>query len=83
MTIEQGKPLAESGGETLVGADRIDWMAEEGPNLRACDTGKGDGIYQFVMKEPVDLLPPLPLNFPLNQILQKVLQRLLLDALSS
>ena len=33
MTIEQGKPLAESKGETLVGADRIDWMAEEGLSL--------------------------------------------------
>ena len=30
MTTEQGKPLAEAKGETLMGADRIDWMAEEG-----------------------------------------------------
>src|SRR5580658_119709 len=29
MTLEQGKPLAESKGETLVGADVIDWFAEE------------------------------------------------------
>src|SRR5262249_11638593 len=30
MTMEQGKPLAESKGETLGGADVIDWLAEEG-----------------------------------------------------
>ena len=29
MTMEQGKPLAEAKGETLVGADVIDWFAEE------------------------------------------------------
>ena len=30
MTMEQGKPLAESRAETLAGADLIDWFAEEG-----------------------------------------------------
>ena len=29
MTMEQGKPIAESKGETLAGADVIDWFAEE------------------------------------------------------
>ena len=30
MTLEQGKPLAQARLETGVGADIIDWMAEEG-----------------------------------------------------
>ena len=30
MTLEQGKPIAESKLEVSLGADRIDWMAEEG-----------------------------------------------------
>lgn len=29
MTLEQGKPLAESKGETLLAADLVDWFAEE------------------------------------------------------
>src|SRR5205823_2583677 len=29
MTMEQGKPLPEAKGETLAGADIIDWFAEE------------------------------------------------------
>src|SRR6478752_3425166 len=29
MTAEQGKPLIEAKGETLAGADIIDWFAEE------------------------------------------------------
>src|SRR5262249_47165611 len=29
MTMEQGKPLVEAKGETLAGADVIDWFAEE------------------------------------------------------
>ncbi len=29
MTMEQGKPLAEARGETVAGADIIDWFAEE------------------------------------------------------
>ena len=54
MTIEQGKPLAESKGETLVGADRIDWMAEEGRRTYGrVIPARADGIYQFTVKEPV------------------------------
>jgi succinate-semialdehyde dehydrogenase/glutarate-semialdehyde dehydrogenase len=30
LTQEQGKPLAEAKGEVMVGADNIDWFADEG-----------------------------------------------------
>jgi len=33
MTAEQGKPLAESGGEVLYGASFIEWFAEEGKRI--------------------------------------------------
>ena len=74
MTIEQGKPLAESKGETLVGADRIAWMAEEGRRTYGrVIPARADGIYQFTVKEPVGPVAAFtPWNFPLNQILQKV-----------
>ncbi|MDG1274695.1 MAG: NAD-dependent succinate-semialdehyde dehydrogenase [Alphaproteobacteria bacterium] len=74
MTTEQGKPLAEAKGETLMGADRIDWMAEEGRRAYGrVIPARSDGVYQFTVKEPVGPVAAFtPWNFPLNQILQKV-----------
>ena len=74
MTVEQGKPLAESKGETLIGADRIDWMAEEGRRTYGrVIPARTDSVYQFTVKEPVGPVAAFtPWNFPLNQILQKV-----------
>ena len=68
MTIEQGKPLAEAKGETMVGADRIDWMAEEGRRTYGrVIPARADGIYQFTVKEPVGPVAAFtPWNFPLN-----------------
>ena len=76
MTTEQGKPLAEAKGETLMGADRIDWMAEEGRRAYGrVIPARLDGVYQFTVKEPVGPVAAFtPWNFPLNQILQKVHQ---------
>ena len=74
MTTEQGKPLTEAKSETLMGADRIDWMAEEGRRAYGrVIPARLDGVYQFTVKEPVDPVAAFtPWNFPLNQILQKV-----------
>jgi succinate-semialdehyde dehydrogenase/glutarate-semialdehyde dehydrogenase len=74
MTTEQGKPLAEAKGETLMGADRIDWMAEEGRRAYGrVIPARLNGVNQFTVKEPVGPVAAFtPWNFPLNQILQKV-----------
>ena len=74
MTTEQGKPLTEAKSETLMGADRIDWMAEEGRRAYGrVIPARLDGVYQFTVKEPVGPVAAFtPWNFPLNQILQKV-----------
>ena len=74
MTTEQGKPLAEAKGETLMGADRIDWMAEEGRrSYGRVIPARLNGVYQFTVKEPVGPVAAFtPWNFPINQILQKV-----------
>ena len=54
MTLEQGKPLAESKGETLAGADLIDWFAEEGRRAYGrVIPARIEGYYQLVVKEPV------------------------------
>ena len=74
MTTEQGKPLAEAKGETLMGADRIDWMAEEGRRAYGrMIPARINGVYQFTVKEPVGPVAAFtPWNFPINQILQKI-----------
>ena len=74
MTIEQGKPLAESRAETLAGADIIDWFAEE--SRRAYGRiipARQPNIIQLMVKEPVGAVAAFtPWNFPINQSVRKV-----------
>src|SRR5437870_1485008 len=52
MTMEQGKPLPESKGETLAGADVIDWFAEEARRAYGRTVpARMDGVYQLEIKE--------------------------------
>ncbi len=74
MTIEQGKPLAESRGEVAYGAAFIDWFAEEGRRTY------GDVIPSHardtrivVLKEPIGVVGCItPWNFPIAMITRKV-----------
>jgi succinate-semialdehyde dehydrogenase / glutarate-semialdehyde dehydrogenase len=74
MTLEQGKPLVESRGETLAGADLIDWFAEEGRRAYGrVIPARGEGIYQLAIKEPVGPVAAFtPWNFPINQAVRKI-----------
>lgn len=73
MTLEQGKPLAEAKGETLAGADVIDWFAEEGRRAYGrVIPARVDGVHQLVIKEPVGPVAAFtPWNFPINQVVRK------------
>jgi succinate-semialdehyde dehydrogenase/glutarate-semialdehyde dehydrogenase len=73
MTLEQGKPVIEAKGETLLAADIIEWMAEEGRRTYGrIVPARGDNIYQLVMKEPVGPVAAFtPWNFPINQVVRK------------
>ncbi len=74
MTQEQGKPLAESRGEVLAGADIIEWFADEGMRVygRIVPPRRLD-VQQMVMKEPVGPVAAFtPWNFPVNQIVRKL-----------
>src|SRR3981081_3631907 len=73
MTMEQGKPLAEAKGETLAGADVIDWFAEEARRAYGRTIpARADGVYQFEIKEPVGPVAAFtPWNFPINQAVRK------------
>ena len=74
MTMEQGKPLAEAKGEIGVGADVIDWFAEEGRRAYGrVIPARADGVYQLVVKEPVGPVAAFtPWNFPINQAVRKL-----------
>ncbi|KQW23558.1 NAD-dependent succinate-semialdehyde dehydrogenase [Afipia sp. Root123D2] len=74
MTMEQGKTLVESKGETLAAADIIDWFAEEGKRAYGrVIPARGPGIYQLAIKEPVGPVAAFtPWNFPINQVVRKL-----------
>jgi succinate-semialdehyde dehydrogenase/glutarate-semialdehyde dehydrogenase len=74
MTMEQGKPLAEARGETMAGADVIDWFAEEARRTYGrVVPARAEGIYQLVIKEPVGPVAAFtPWNFPINQVVRKL-----------
>ncbi len=73
MTREQGKPLAEAGGEIVYGASFVEWFAEEGKRVY------GDVIPQTVgsrrilaIKQPVGVCAAItPWNFPNAMITRK------------
>jgi len=73
MTLEQGKPLAESLGEIRYAASFIEWFAEEGKRVY------GDTIPPFapdrrivVTREPVGVCAAItPWNFPSAMITRK------------
>ena len=75
MTLEQGKPLAESRLETAAAADLIDWFAEEGFRVygRLVPHRTNPAIRQMVVKDPVGPVAAFaPWNFPINQVARKV-----------
>ncbi len=74
LTMEQGKPLVEAKGETLAGADVIDWFAEEARRAYGRTIPpRVDGVYQLEIKEPVGPVAAFtPWNFPINQAVRKV-----------
>lgn len=74
MTLEQGKPLAESRGEIVYAASFLEWFAEEGKRVA------GETIPQHqpdkrlvVIKQPVGVCVAItPWNFPSAMITRKV-----------
>jgi succinate-semialdehyde dehydrogenase/glutarate-semialdehyde dehydrogenase len=74
MTLEQGKPLAESRAETAAAADIIDWFAEEARRTYGrVIPARGTTGQQLVVKEPVGPVAAFtPWNFPINQAVRKI-----------
>jgi succinate-semialdehyde dehydrogenase/glutarate-semialdehyde dehydrogenase len=66
MTLEQGKPLAESEGEVAYAADVLEWYGEEGRRAYGrVVPGRTPGLTHTVVPEPVGVcLGFTPWNFP-------------------
>ncbi|MDH4061251.1 MAG: aldehyde dehydrogenase family protein, partial [Aquincola sp.] len=74
MTLEQGKPFAESKVETLSGADTIEWFADESRRIYGrIVPPRNMAVQAQVLKEPVGPVAAFtPWNFPINQVVRKV-----------
>ena len=74
MTAEQGKPVAEAKMEAILGADIIDWFAEEARRTYGrVIPARADGVYQLSLREPVGPVAAFtPWNFPINQANRKI-----------
>ncbi|MBI4193759.1 MAG: NADP-dependent succinate-semialdehyde dehydrogenase [Betaproteobacteria bacterium] len=73
MTVEQGKPLAESRGEIAYGASFIEWFAEEGKRVYG-DTipAQAPDRRIVVLKQPIGVCAAVtPWNFPNAMITRK------------
>jgi succinate-semialdehyde dehydrogenase/glutarate-semialdehyde dehydrogenase len=73
MTLEQGKPLAESRGEIGYAASFLEWFAEEGRRVYG-DTIPGHQADKriLVTKEPIGVCAAItPWNFPAAMITRK------------
>jgi len=73
MSMEQGKPVIEAKGETLLAGDIMDWFAEEARRTYGrIVPPRAEGVYQLVVKEPVGPVAAFtPWNFPINQAVRK------------
>lgn len=74
LTQEQGKPFAEARGESIAGADIIEWFADEGRRVYGrIVPSRNLAAQQLVIKEPVGPVAAFtPWNFPINQIVRKL-----------
>src|SRR5688572_9393492 len=74
MTLEQGKPLAESRGEIAYAASFLEWFSEEGRRVYG-DTipTKQADRRNIVLKQPIGVCAAItPWNFPAAMITRKV-----------
>lgn len=74
ITLDQGKPLAESVGEVMRCADHCDWHAEECRRIYGrVIPPRLPNVRQFVLREPIGVCVAFtPWNFPYNQAIRKI-----------
>jgi succinate-semialdehyde dehydrogenase/glutarate-semialdehyde dehydrogenase len=74
ITLDQGKPLAESVGEVNFCAEHAEWHAEECRRIYGrVIPARAEGVRQLVLREPVGVCAAFsPWNFPFNQAIRKI-----------
>lgn len=74
LTLDQGKPLAESISEILASAEVAEWHAEEGRRIYGrVVPARSPDVMQMVIREPVGVCAAFtPWNFPISQAMRKV-----------
>ena len=74
LTMEQGKPLAESKGEILHSADTFEWFAEEGKRTYgSIIPNSAPGKRHMTLKHPVGVVGAIsPWNFPITLQSRKI-----------
>jgi succinate-semialdehyde dehydrogenase/glutarate-semialdehyde dehydrogenase len=74
MTLEQGKPLADAGGEVVFAASYLEWFAEEGRRVGGRTVPASFPEKRILLtKQPVGVTAAItPWNFPLLTITRKL-----------
>jgi succinate-semialdehyde dehydrogenase/glutarate-semialdehyde dehydrogenase len=74
ITMDQGKPLAESVGEVVACSEHAEWHAEECRRIYGrVIPARNENVRQMVLREPVGVVAAFsPWNFPFNQAIRKI-----------
>ncbi|TRZ36886.1 NAD-dependent succinate-semialdehyde dehydrogenase [Niallia circulans] len=74
ITMEMGKPLAESAGEVQLAAEYLDWYAEEGKRIYGDTVPSSSPTKRIlVLRQPVGVVGAItPWNFPIAMIARKI-----------
>jgi len=73
MTLEQGKPIAQSRLEILRGCEIIEWDAQEGRRTYGRIIPSEPGMKHIVLRQPIGVVAGFsPWNFPMSSPARKV-----------
>lgn len=73
ITLEQGKPLAQSRAEVLRGCDLIEWDATEARRVYGRVIPAEAGMRHTVLREPIGVVAAFtPWNFPMSSPARKI-----------
>lgn len=73
MTLEQGKPIAQSRLEILRGCEIIEWDAQEGRRVYGRIIPAEPGMRHSVLRQPIGVVAAFsPWNFPMSSPARKV-----------
>jgi succinate-semialdehyde dehydrogenase/glutarate-semialdehyde dehydrogenase len=74
ITLDMGKPLAESVAEVTFCAEHAEWHAEECRRIYGrVIPARNEAVRQLVLREPVGVCAAFtPWNFPFNQAIRKI-----------